>query len=295
MELHQVRYFLALSETRNFTRAAERCHVSQPSLTRAIQALEAEFGEPLFHRERQRTHLTDFGRTVQPYLEEVWRQAEAARSRAKSFALLDSVELRVGLMCTLGPSRLMRLIEPFRAGNPGLTVSLCDATGASLDAQLESGALDVAIFALPEIGDGRHALPLFTERFVIAVGPGHPFEQLAGVTMADLHRENYLQRTNCEFGAVFHRLLAERCIEPLCLYRSEREDWIQAMAHAGLGFAVVPEYAITAPGLSLRPLVEPELSRTVSLVTMRGRPHAPAVGAFVRHAVAHRWREDATG
>ena len=72
MEMHQVRYFLAVAQELNFSRAAEKCNVSQPSLSRAIQQLEGEFGGPLFNRERNLTHLTDLGEMVRPHLENVF-------------------------------------------------------------------------------------------------------------------------------------------------------------------------------------------------------------------------------
>lgn len=74
-------------------------------------------------------------------------------------------------------------------------------------------------------------------------------------------------------------------------YTSERDDWIQCMVLAGLGFTYIPEFAVTIPGLITRPVVDPEVYRTVSLVTVRGRPHSPAVGAFVREAKRYRWND----
>ena len=288
MEIYQVRYFLALCETLNFTRAAEKCNVSQPSLTRAIQTLEAEFGGPLFHRERQNTHLTHLGRMVRPYLEETWAQAQEAKVRAKAFAVLADVDLNLGLMCTLGPTRLVGLMEHYRLAHPNVSLCLRDANAETLRGLLDGGELDVAVLALPHMDDHFHALPLFSEGFVIAVAPGHRFESMEAIALADLHQECYLRRTNCEFGTYFHEVLSREGVEPSCIYRSDREDWIQVMALAGLGFAIVPEFSLTVPGLVTRPLVEP-LTRTVNLVTVRGRPHSPAVGAFVRHAVSHKW------
>ena len=84
MEMHQVRYFLAVARTRNFTRAAEECNVSQPSLTRAIQKLEGELGGPLFRREHSLSHLTDLGRIMLPHLEQTYGAAQAAKSLAVS-------------------------------------------------------------------------------------------------------------------------------------------------------------------------------------------------------------------
>jgi DNA-binding transcriptional LysR family regulator len=86
MELHQIRYFLALCEELNFTRAAERCGVAQSSLTRAIKALETELGARLFHRERANTHLSKLGQKVKPLLEQAYLHAEAAHRHADDFA-----------------------------------------------------------------------------------------------------------------------------------------------------------------------------------------------------------------
>jgi DNA-binding transcriptional LysR family regulator len=106
------------------------------------------------------------------------------------------------------------------------------------------------------------------------------------VRLQDLHRQRYLSRVNCEFGEYMRAIADERGIEPIRPYRSERDDWIQAMACAGLGFTFIPEFAVTVTGLITRLLVEPEVSRTINLVTVRGRPHSTAVGAFVRTAMA---------
>src|SRR6059058_5874137 len=101
MEMHQVRYFLALCDELNFTRAAERCHVAQPSLTRAIKSLEEELGGPLFHRERANTHLSELGRTIKPFLDDLFRRAEDAKREARDFIRLKRTPLRLGLMCTI--------------------------------------------------------------------------------------------------------------------------------------------------------------------------------------------------
>src|SRR5215813_12924511 len=99
MEMHQIRYFLAICEMRNFTRAAERCKVSQPALTRAIQMLEEELGGPLLIRGHGASQPTELGRIMKPYLERVLQHSEEARQRARAFAGLEDVQLAVGVMC----------------------------------------------------------------------------------------------------------------------------------------------------------------------------------------------------
>src|ERR671929_250176 len=107
MEMHQIRYFLAVCDELNFTRAAEKCHVAQPSLTRAVKLLEEELGGPLFHRERANTHLSELGRMVKPYLAQVYASAEQAKRQALDFTKLKKTTLKLGVMCTIQPDELL--------------------------------------------------------------------------------------------------------------------------------------------------------------------------------------------
>src|SRR5205823_10823 len=178
MEMHQIRYFLAVAETLNFTRAAERCHVSQPALTRAIQQLEEELGGLLLRRERKLTHLTDFGRLIEPHLRQLAADAEAAKSTAKRFLSLQEAEIRLGVMCTIGPARFMGFLARFREANPGCEIRLVEGVPARLSELLLQGELDLAVMAQPEPFHERlDVLPLYRERFCIAFPTGHRLEQ----------------------------------------------------------------------------------------------------------------------
>jgi DNA-binding transcriptional LysR family regulator len=109
MEMHQVRYFLAVAQELNFSRAAEKSNVSQPSLSRAIQQLEGELGGPLFHRERHLTHLTDLGQMVRPHLETVYNSAVKAKRLSQDLSQLKRVPLKLGIMSTISPDKLSTL------------------------------------------------------------------------------------------------------------------------------------------------------------------------------------------
>src|ERR1043165_6064289 len=126
MEMQQVRYFLALAGTLNFTRAAEQANVGQPALTRAIQQLEAELGGPLFHRERQRTHLSELGRIMLPYLQNIFDQTEAAREHAKSLKRLERTKLHIACMCTIGPGLVAELLWTFQQQYPDVEIIVTD-------------------------------------------------------------------------------------------------------------------------------------------------------------------------
>src|SRR6266436_5903914 len=168
VEMHQIRYFLAVCETLNFTRAAEACNVSQPSLTRAIKGLEDELGGPLFRRERNNTHLTGLGEMMRPHLTQVLIETDAAKERAKSFAKLDDVELKLGMMCTIGPRRFVPFLQSFRERHPKARLVVQDGSNTQLQERLAQGELDVAVYGQPEDVDERfHARRLYDERFVI--------------------------------------------------------------------------------------------------------------------------------
>src|SRR5262245_38847609 len=290
MEMHEVRYFLAVCDTLNFTRAAERCNVSQPSLTRAIQKLEGELGGLLFRRERAATHLTDLGHLVRPRLEQIAKDADIVKTTANSFLKMKDAPLSFGIMCTIGPLRCIGFLSRFRADHPGVELTMSEDTPAHLIEQLQEGNLDVAVMAQPDPYPERFNVhPLYRESFVVAFPPGHRFEAMNAVRVRDVAGESYLSRINCEY----YDQLSDVCVKcnaPLKdAYRSEREDWIQSMVVAGMGIAFMPEFSPTMPGLHTRRLIEPETFRDVSLVTVSGRRFSPAVGAFVKALKAYKW------
>lgn len=296
MEMQQVRYFLALARTLNFTRAAEQANVSQPALTRAIQHLEHELGGPLFHRERQNTHLSELGRVMLPYLEQIQTQAEAAKARAQAVRNVENVTLKIGVMCTIGPAMISDLIVKFRTSHPAVTLEVTDRSSPQLLEMLSGGDLELALFGSPDELDPRfHGLPLFSERFVIAMAPDHPLASRNVLTCRETDGHAYVNRANCEVLEHASRELDAQGVDWHRVFSSERDDWVQGMIRAGLGIGFFPELSVTDPGLVTRRLIGPEFTRTVMLVTVRDRPHSPVVGAFVEQARAFNWPQGRFG
>jgi DNA-binding transcriptional LysR family regulator len=290
MEMHQIRYFLAVCETLNFTRAAEHCNVTQPALTRAIQKLEEEFGGLLFRRERHHTHLTDLGRLMRPQLEQIWNQTETAKTTAKSFLKLEDAALNVGLMCTIGPLRGIGFLNEFQHAHPGIDVTLLEGVPSKLGELLHEGSLDVAVMAQSATFEERFNVhKLYREHFVIAFPPGHRFEAQNAIRFKDIQDETYLRRISCEYRDHLAEIGRSLGVSYRVAYRSEREDWIQTMVMAGMGICFMPEYSTVVPGLQTRRVVDPEVAREVALVTVAGRRFSPAVAAFVRAIKAYRW------
>lgn len=293
MEMQQVRYFLALAQELNFTRAAEICNVTQPALTRAIKGLEDEFGGPLFHRERANTHLTELGHMMRPHLEGIKSQSDAVKEHAKSFKDVQSLELKLGAMCTIGPTILSDLIVRFHSDFTGVTLAVYDSEGNVILDALKKGELEVGILALPDLSDERlHVMPLFKERFVVVLPPGHRLAEKDILRVKDLDGEPYLNRVNCEVFAPARKVFQDQGVDTPMVFRSERDDWVLGMIRANMGWGFFPEFCTIPDDLPVRPLIDPPFDRSISLVTMRGRPHSPAVGAFVRAVTAHDWPSD---
>ena len=286
MEMHQVRYFLAAAEDVSFTKAAEHCGVSQPTMTRAIKLLETELGGLLFHRDRAPVTLTELGRMVLPYMQQIVAQAAEAKQRALALSQPHRSALRIGIMCTIAPSRLVPLIARLREAYPEIDLQVADATAFELAEQLDAGQHEVCIMCHPNgEHEHHHSIPLYRERFVIAVGSGQALSEKAAIRASDLGGASYLDRIACEYGDIASRMFAERGVVDRTVYRSDRDDWIMAMAAAGLGYAFVPEHSVSHPGVVALPLVDPEITREICLVTVRGRRHPTPLGALVREAM----------
>jgi LysR family transcriptional regulator, hydrogen peroxide-inducible genes activator len=291
MEMHQVRYFLAVVQELNFSRAAEKCNVSQPALSRAIQQLEGEFGGPLFHRERHLTHLTELGAMVRPHLETVYQAAIKAKRLSHDLSQLKRVPLKLGIMSTISPDEIVDLIAALKIRHDGLELRLCDANARELRDRLLAGDLEVVIYALPgeEFDERTHVMPLFQEQMVIAIHRSHRLASETAFPVKELDGESYIHRMNCEFAGYADHILREKGVTCTPTYWSERDDWTLAMVAVGLGFAFMPENAARHPGVVALPVIEPEFWRKVNLVTVRGRPYSPGVGALVREAMRKKW------
>lgn len=288
MEMQQVRYFVALAETLNFTRAAERCNVTQPALTRAIQQLEHELGGPLVNRERGKSHLTELGRMMLPYLRQMDEHASTAKAVAK--AAKRGMRLTIGAMCTISPKLFTDLLARFQMNHPEFELVFVEGGAKRMIEKLDNGELEIALVGIPEeMPDTLHQVPVFQERFVIVLPPNHRLCANNPVRAAELNDEPYVGRADCEVFTFVRDDLHARGVFMRGVFSSPRDDWVQSMIKAGLGLGFFPEYSVTDPDLVVRPLVEPEYSRTIYLATKRGRPHSPAVGAFVSAARRYTW------
>ena len=290
MELQQIRYFIAVYETLNFTKAAAQCQVSQPALTKAIKRLEDYLGSTLFVRDGRRVIVSEFGKILHPNLEEMLRQDQAVKTLSKNFRLLDKTPLSVGVMVTIGPTALAPFLVDFRTKHPGIEVSVVERPLMELLRALKEGEVEVALLHDPEQDNGDiRAEPIYQERYVVVLPPGHALAALDEIRLKDLSKQSYVDRLSCEMRELVMAKAAMEGVELYARFRSEHEDWVQGMVLAGMGFAFMPEYAVTAKDLIVRPLVDPAVSRMVSIASMRGRKWSLAASAFSQSLRTYTW------
>ena len=203
---------------------------------------------------------------------------------------IGKAPLRVGIMCTIGPFRFMPFLAKLRMDYPGLKLSIAEGTPARLGAMLDAGALDLAVLAEPGPFAPRwQAVPLYRERFIVALPPGHRLGAQRAVRLGDLHHQDYVSRASCEFAPFIDGLMAERGISLNVVFESEREEWVQTMIVSGAGIACMPEHSPLLPGLITRPMIEPEIRREIALVWPAGRQLAPAAQTFSKAIKAYDW------
>ena len=290
MEFQEVRYFLTLCQTLNFTKAAEACHVSQPALTRAIQKMEDELGGLLFSREPNNTHMTELGRLIEPHLTGIMACAGEVKQAATRFLKLERAGLALGVMCTIAPVQFVNFLDRFRADNSGIEITMLEAAPDELCDLLVKGEMDVALMARPDSFPAPlRASKLYSERFVIACSVDHPFAARNEVSMAELDGQLYLSRINCAFYRVLDDMCREQGVNLVQSYRSEREDWLLTMVAAGMGVCFLPEYTAAFPGVVGCPVVSPSVERDVCLVNVAGRRWSSPVAAFVQAVRRYPW------
>ena len=208
MEMHQVRYFLAVAETLNFTRAAEQCHVAQPSLSRAVRKLEEELGGDLFRRERSQTHLTELGRSMLPVLQQCYDSAQAAKELAGKYGTAEIAPLRIGVSRTVNLDLLAPMFSEIGRAYPDLELSFSRGDGAEILEQLRAGDIEVAVTANAGVDWERFdGWALFEEGFALVVPRDHALARRNKVTLADVAAEPFLARPYCENAGDFAEIV----------------------------------------------------------------------------------------
>lgn len=292
MELYQIRYFLAVADTLNFTRASERSFVSQPALTKAIQRLEEAIGGRLFDRTKNSVQLTDLGRGMLPNLRQIYETANKAREEARRLTRAQKEVVRVGVMCTIDFHQVLPGFVESQEGRNDVELSFREGNLEALTVALDEGDVDVGIMCSPyEVPKRFAAAALFSEEYVLAIGNDHRFSGRASVEMVELHRERYCERVMCEFSTYIERLLRESSVVLEVVQQSSREDWIQALVRANFGVAFMPISLARAADLAYVTMTNVPIVRQVSVLTQTERPTTATQQAVIDSLLTYSWEQ----
>jgi DNA-binding transcriptional LysR family regulator len=283
MEVHQLRYFLAVVETGSFTAAADKCHVSQPSLSIQIAKLEDEAGGALLERHRSGARLTARGRLFWPRAQEALRQLNDSLRDLAEFDGLRRGEVTLGCLPTTGAYLLPPLLKAFRQRHPELTVVLREESSPRLVQALRDGDVDLAL--VDEAGGGGtadlRAYPLFSEPLLVAVPADHRLAGHGAVAVEALADEPLIvMKSGHGFRTIVLDFLERRGIVPNIVYESGGIETVQALVEAGLGISIVPRMVRKTAGPAYLALLPPTPTRTISLAVRGANVISPAAQAL---------------
>jgi DNA-binding transcriptional LysR family regulator len=291
MEMHQVRYFLAVARTLNFTRAAEECNVTQPSLTRAVQKLEDELGGLLFRRERSLTHLTDLGRMMLPPLQQTYDAAQAAKALARGIGKAQVTPLTLGVAYGAESDALSDVLGEVAGSLPGFELTIEAGSSAELIQRGMKGEVDLLIVEAPDDAPDRlESWSLYQHRYHLVARSNHALADRAEVSLGDLVEESWIDCGGD--GSARLRTAAERAgITASFRHKAGGPSQALQLARAGFGSAVLQKPANDGGQLVALSLIEDEFLAPVVLAGIAGRRRSVAADAFVRAARARRWED----
>lgn len=282
VEIHQLRYFVAVAERRHFTQAAADLAVAQPSVSKQIRKLEGELGAPLFQRARGAIALTQAGEALLPWAKRVLADVDGARLEVRDLAGLARGRLSVGATPSLTTVVLPAVLARFHAEHPGIELVLHEAGSRVLLGRLERGDVELALVILPVQEESFATTPLFREELVLAVPRDHRFARRRSVRVADLRDVPLVMfREGYDLRSVTIAACQRAGFEPTFALEGGEMDGVLRMTAAGLGVAVVPSSVIERDGplVAIR-LADPPLERTVGLAHRRDWTLSPAAVRF---------------
>ena len=286
MDLRQLRYLVALSEERNFTRAAEREHIAQPALSQQIRRLEEEVGVALVERTTRRVAITDAGVQLVARARRMLAELDAARVELEEVRGLRTGHVTVGTMHTMGPVDVSLALAMFHERHPAVELTVREQSSEELAEMLRDDELDLAFLSVTERIEshelGLHQL--VSEELILILPPTHPLSKRRRVRMRELVGEQFISFRE---GARLRELLAtaghHAGFEPTVKLESNESERIRRLVSRGMGVAILPRSDADRSGaeVAVARLIEPSLTRDITLAWREGRRHPPAVAEFL--------------
>lgn len=276
--------FLTLVETASFTRAAEKCFITQPTLSKMIQRLEENIGQQLLHRNNQKVALTQAGILVANSAREILGQWHRLQEDIGNLSGLTSGHLRLGV-CPMMSSLIINLLTSFRLRYPGIELHMYEYGGFGCEQALMNNSLDIAFTALPTSHESELASQPLTRYPLLACLPeGHPLADRSSLTWEDFNDLPFiLYNEDFSLAKLITRLSRKAGIQLNIAFRSGQWDFLATMVEANMGVAILPEpicQRLTQSKLLFKPMT-PELTWDLALIWRQNMPLTPAANALL--------------
>lgn len=242
MDLDQLRYFLCVAEQQNFTRAAERLGVSQPALSRSIQKLEDELGQPVFERKTRAVALTEAGTLLQSRAQQVLTILEDTKAEITDDG--QGGRVRVGAIPTIAPYFLPEVLRQFSKAFPNSVQVVQENTTDSLLKSLTQGEIDLAILALPVPARYLEVDELFEEELLLVLPPGHPLVEKESIRLSDVEPYPFvlLDEAHCLTDNIVS-FCRQRSFQPVAVEKTSQLAMVQELVSLSHGISMIPAMA----------------------------------------------------
>lgn len=283
MEFHQLRYVCAVAETGSFSRAAEQCHVAQPSLSQQVLKLEEDLGAKLFDRLGRSVRLTEAGRAFLPHARSILHQMEAARTGVADKSQDVHGSVTVGVIPTIAPYVMPGYAARFAKQYPEARLRIVEETTPLLVESLRNLAIDFAVLALPLRHKEFELFPLRTEPLYAVLPKDHPRAGAKTLVLKELRGESFVMLRD---GHCFRGLSIAACararVTPRIAFESDQFSSLLGMVAAGVGVTLVPEMAIDrSAGCRYVRVSDARAMRTIVAAVLRGRSFNRVQQAFL--------------
>ena len=289
MNIRDLKYIIAVAETQHFGKAAERCFVSQPTLSGQIKKLEDELGISIFERTRRSVKITPVGESILSHARQIMEQVDAIEQLALASRDPFAGPLRIGVIPTLSPYLMPLVMKPLQTKYPQMKRVLSEELTDILLVRLRNHEIDAALLATPVDDPGLSTMPLFDEPFWVAYPRKHAFYHKEKITLRDLDKENLLLLSE---GHCLAKQAMDVCRIKDREHQGELSDLRAAsletliqFVRAGVGVTLVPALAMqgswaTGSGVVAQPLTIDDASRRISLVYRQSYPRVAALQAY---------------
>ena len=288
LKLKDLRYLVAIADTRHFGRAAERCFVSQPTLSAQVKKLEDYLGVQLIERQPKNLTLTEAGEQIVARARRILEASEEVVALARSHRDPLAGRLRVALLPTIGPYLLPRLSQPIRKALPRIELRLYEYQTNQMVEKIENGEIDLGVLALPVDGEGLESRELYAEPFMVAVPDHHALAKRETVRVDDLKAQTLLL---LEDGHCLRDQALEVCsrvgLHEKQDFRATSLETLRQMVATGAGITLLPELASrgaygNARGVAIRPFARPVPVRHVGGIWRKTTARRTAIDALCK-------------